>query len=59
MCSGFKASSYLRLVDSRITQLEAQGRLRTCNESREEEKDTVQMTVEIISFRKNTETLSL
>jgi len=28
----------LRLIDSCITQLETQGRFRTCNESKEEEK---------------------
>jgi len=30
--------SYLRLIDSCITQLEAQGPSRTCNESQEEEE---------------------
>ena len=30
--------SYLRLIDSCITQLKAQGPSRTCNESQEEEK---------------------
>ena len=34
------AGSYLRLIDSRITQLQAQGPSRTCNESKEEEEDT-------------------
>ena len=37
MCSGSKAGSYLRLMDSCITQLEAQGLSRTCNESKEKE----------------------
>ena len=37
MCSGSEAGSYLRLIDSRITQLKAQGPSRTCNESKEEE----------------------
>jgi len=32
------AGSYLRLIDSCITQLKAQGPSRTCNESQEEEK---------------------
>ena len=32
------AGSYLRLIDSCITQLKAQGPSRTCNESKEEEK---------------------
>jgi len=34
-----EAGSYLRLIDSCITQLEAQGPSRTCNESKEEEKE--------------------
>ena len=38
MCSGSEAGSYLRLVDSCITQLEAQGPSRTCNASKEEEE---------------------
>ena len=38
MCSGSEAGSYLRLIDSRITQLKAQGPSRTCNESKEEEE---------------------
>ena len=33
---------YLRLIDSCITQLEAQGPSRTCNESKEEEADTLE-----------------
>ena len=32
------AGSYVRLVDSCITQVEAQGPSRTCNESKEEEE---------------------
>ena len=32
-----EAGSYLRLIDSCITQLKVQGRSRTCNESKEEE----------------------
>jgi len=32
-----EAGSYLRLVDSRITQFKAQGPSRTCNESKEKE----------------------
>ena len=35
MCSGFEAGSYLRLIDSCITQLKAQGPSRTYNESTE------------------------
>jgi len=36
MCSGSEAGSYLRLIDSCITQIKAQGPSRTCNESKEE-----------------------
>ena len=39
MCSGSEAGSYLRLIDSCITQLKAQGPSRTCNESTEEEEE--------------------
>ena len=35
---GKEAGSYLRLIDPCITQLKAQGRSRTCNESKEEEE---------------------
>ena len=38
MCCGTEAGSYLRLIDSCITRLKAQGPSRTCNESEEEEK---------------------
>jgi len=41
MCSGSEAGSYLRLIDSCITQLKAQEPARTCNESKEEEEDYV------------------
>ena len=34
---GTEAGAYLRLIDSCITQLKAQGPARTCNESKEEE----------------------
>jgi len=37
VCSGAEAGSYLRLIDSCITQLKDQGPSRTCNESKEEE----------------------
>ena len=37
MCSGSETGSYLRLIDSCITQLKAQGPSRTRNESKEEE----------------------
>jgi len=39
VCSGSEAGSYLRLVDSCITQLNAQGPSRTCNEIKEEEEE--------------------
>ena len=35
---GAKAGSYLRLIDSCITQLKAQGPSRTCDESKEEQE---------------------
>jgi len=38
-CSGSEAGSYLRLIDSCIPQLKAQGPSRACNESKEEEED--------------------
>ena len=38
MCSGTEAGSYLRLIDSCVTQRKAQGPSRTCNESKEEEE---------------------
>ena len=36
---GFEAGSYLRRIDSCITQLKAQGPSRTCNESKEEAEE--------------------
>jgi len=39
MCCGPEAGSFLRLIDSCITQLKAQGPSRTCNESKEEEEE--------------------
>ena len=39
ICSGFEVGSYLRLIDSCVTQLRAQGPSRTCNESKEEEEE--------------------
>ena len=41
LVSGSAAGSYLRLIDSCITQLNAQGPSRTCNESKKEEEDEV------------------
>jgi len=37
MCCGTEAGSYLRLIDSCVTQLKVQGPSTTCNESKEEE----------------------
>jgi len=37
--AGSEAGSYLRLIDSCITQLKAQRPSRTCNESKEEEEE--------------------
>jgi len=42
MRSGSEAGSYLRLIDSFITQLKAQGPSRACNESKEEEEVSVE-----------------
>jgi len=38
MCGGSEAGSYLRLIDSCITQLKAQGPSWTCSESKDEKK---------------------
>ena len=35
----FETGTYLRHIDSCITQLKAQGPSRTCNESKQEEED--------------------
>ena len=39
MCCGAEAGSYVRPIDSCITQIKAQGTSRTCNESKEEEEE--------------------
>jgi len=39
MYSGSETGSYLRRIDSCITQLKAEGPSRTCNESKEEEEE--------------------
>ena len=39
LCSGSEAGSYLRLIDSCITQLKVQGPSGTCNESKEKEEE--------------------
>ena len=41
MGCGTEAGSYLRRIDSCVTRLKAQGPSRTCNESKEEEGETV------------------
>ena len=46
MCCGTEAGSYLRLIDSCITQLKAQGPSKTCDESKEEEEGCVQAGTE-------------
>ena len=40
MCSGAEAGSYLRPIDSCITQLKAQGPSMTCDESKHAKKKT-------------------
>ena len=45
LCTG--SGSYLRLIDSCITQLKAQGPSRTCNESKEEEECAGESVVEM------------
>jgi len=49
MCSGSEAGSYLRLIDSCITQFKAQGPSWTCNESREDEEG-VRMSLETTPY---------
>jgi len=51
MCSGSEAGSYLRLIDSCITQLKAQGPSMTCNESKEEEEEEEEGLTEGSSHR--------
>ena len=43
-CSGSETVAYLRLIDSCITQLKAEGPSRTCNESKEEEEEVSMST---------------
>ena len=43
MCCGTEAGSYLRLIDSCITQLTAHGPSRTYNESKEEEEEVYEL----------------
>ena len=49
MCSGSEAGSYLKLKDSGITQLNAQGSSRTCYESKEEEEGCTRRTATWVS----------
>ena len=39
MCCGNEKGSYLTIIDSCITQLQAEGPSRTCNESKQEEEE--------------------
>jgi len=48
MCSGSEPSSYLRLIDSCITQLKAQGPSRICNESKQEEEEAFSRVVKLM-----------
>jgi len=48
--SGSEAGSYLRLRDSCITQIKAQGPSRTCNESKEEEEEGLVEAVIVIAL---------
>jgi len=48
MCSGSEAGSYLRLTDSGITQIKAQGTSRTCNESKEGEQGPDRVLGEVV-----------
>ena len=52
MCCGIEAGSYLRLIDSCITQLKAQRPSRTCTESKEEEEEVARVVpCELCRFR--------
>jgi len=42
---GTETGSYLRIIDSCITQLKAQGPARTCNESKEGEEEGVPVQI--------------
>jgi len=50
MCTGSEAGSYLRRIDSCVTQLKAQGPSRTCNESKEEEEESLEETDQLSVF---------
>ena len=47
MCSGSEAGSYLRLIDTCITELKAQGPSRTCNESNERKGGATNLGVRV------------
>ena len=52
MSSVSEAGSYLRLIDSCITQLKAQGPSRTCNKSEEEEEEerTISLGLTLVAW---------
>ena len=50
MCSGSEAGSYLRLIDSCITPLKAQGPSKTCIESKQEEEEVEGLGVLVWTF---------
>ena len=49
LCCSTEAGSYLRLIDSCITQRKAQGPSRTCNESKEEEEAQPDVVLRAVS----------
>ena len=51
MCCGTEAGSYLRLIDSFITQIKAQGPSRTCSESKKEEEGNLSTKSAPLRFR--------
>ena len=51
ICSGSEAGSFLRLMDSCVTQRKAQGPSRTCDESKEEEEEDVISGASAVSAR--------
>ena len=53
--SSSEAGSYLRLIESCITQLKAQGLSRTCNESTEEEEEEASERKMGVARKKGTE----
>ena len=53
ICSGSKSSSYLRLIDSCITQLKDHGPPRTCNEGEGKETSEFKQQREGVRFKRN------